>query len=65
MPKGPFPFKPSWPHKDVPYAGEELLWFRDYVVWGGQTQDYAAYTPCANKRGLIVSKNIFEKGCPV
>ncbi|MBI1987916.1 MAG: outer membrane lipoprotein-sorting protein [Nitrospinae bacterium] len=59
MPKGPFPFKPSWPRKDVPYTGEELLWMRDYGFWGGQTQDYAGYSPSANKRGLIVSKNFY------
>lgn len=58
-PKGPFPFKGSYPRKDVPYTGEELLWFKDYTFWGAKTQDYAGYTPVANRRGLIVSKNFF------
>jgi hypothetical protein len=60
--KANFPFKPSWPRKDVPYTGEELLWFREANFWGaegGKTQDYCGYSPLMNRRGLIVSKNFY------
>ncbi|OGW15509.1 MAG: hypothetical protein A3G93_09700 [Nitrospinae bacterium RIFCSPLOWO2_12_FULL_45_22] len=60
--KDPFPWKPSWPRKDVPYTGEELLWFRECAFWGaegGKTQDYFGYLPTINKRGLVISKNFY------
>jgi len=62
VPRQPFPFKPSWPRKDVPYTGEELLWFRECAFWsaeGGVTQDYCGYGPTMNRRGLIISKNFY------
>src|SRR3990167_8250984 len=60
LPKGPYPYKPSWPRKDVPYTGEELAYFADMRYWfAGKYQDYAVYSPPINKRGLIVSKNAY------
>jgi hypothetical protein len=62
--KASFPFKPSWPRRDVPYTGEELMWFRECHFWSGEgavTQDYFGYSPTMNRRGLIVSKNFYIK----
>jgi hypothetical protein len=64
VPKQPFPFKPSWPRKNVPYTGEELLWFREANFWGaegGKTQDYCGYCTVMNRRGLIINKNFYIK----
>lgn len=60
-PKGPFPFKPSWPRKDVPYTAEELGYFGGYLGSTGKTYDHGSYTPVANRRGLIISKNVFTR----
>ena len=60
--KDPCPWKPSWPRKDVPYTGEELLWFRECNFWsaeGGKTQNYCGYGPSINRRGLVISKNFY------
>ena len=60
--KDPFPWKPSWPRKDVPYTGEELLWLRESATWGaegGKTQDYCGYSVMRNRRGLVISKNFY------
>jgi hypothetical protein len=60
--KDPYPWKPSWPRKNVPYTGEELLWFRECNFWsaeGGITQEYFGYGPSMNRRGLIISKNFY------
>jgi hypothetical protein len=60
--KATFPFRPSWPRKNVPYTGEELLWFRECSFWGaegGKTQDYFGYSPTMNRRGLVISKNFY------
>src|SRR3990170_1884075 len=61
--KDPFPWKPSWPTKDVPYTGEELLWLRECAFWGaegGKTADYCGYSVMRNRRGfaqLVVKYN--------
>jgi hypothetical protein len=60
--KATYPFKPSWPRKDVPYTGEELLWFRECATWGvegGKTSDYTGYSATRNRRGLIIGKNFY------
>ena len=62
VPKEKFPFKPSWPRKNVPYTGEELLWFKEALYWsgeGGITQDYLTQLYSLNRRGLITGRNIY------
>ena len=60
--KETFPFKPSWPRQNVPYTGEELTWFRELVLWGGEgakTQEEHGYSVVKNRRGLIITKNYY------
>lgn len=59
LPKGPFPYKPSWPRKDVPNTGEELYFMQDYLFWAGKYTDMILYTPIINKRGLVTTRNLY------
>lgn len=59
LPKGPYPYKPSWPKKGVPFTGEELRYFGDQYFWAGKYSDYIASLSLLNKRGLVVNKNIY------
>ena len=58
LPKGPFPYKASWPKQGVPYTGEELAYFQDMLLWSGKYQNATSYYTQRNKRGLIINKNI-------
>ena len=61
VPKGPFPYKPTWPRKDVPYTGEQLYFFSDFLFWGGKYVDLVLYTPLINKRGLVTGRNLYVR----
>ena len=62
--KETFPFKTSWPRKDVPYTGEELVWFKECQMWGGEsakTQEEVGYSATMNRRGLVISKGYYNQ----
>lgn len=59
LPKGPYPYKPSWPRKGVPYTGEELRYFADQYFWAGKYSDYVGLLTLLNKRGLVVNKHFY------
>ena len=47
---GYLPLQGFFSPQGCPHTGEKLLWFWDYTFWGARTQDYAEYTPVANRR---------------
>ncbi|MBI2875840.1 MAG: outer membrane lipoprotein-sorting protein [Candidatus Tectomicrobia bacterium] len=57
-PKGPFPYRPSWPRKNLPYTGQELMVFANNA--GVKHSNRATYAPKMNARGLIENTHLLD-----
>ena len=62
LPKGPYPFIPSWPQKEVPYTGEELMYIVNDYSLSRKYQESTVYVSTLNRRGLMIEKIFYSLG---